>query len=640
MFISSLNSRPIILYTMSMLDFIVQWYDSVFYGKTQLETMGILFFHYYLWVPFLYFFLKNLVLPSYMISRHIAYHHKHKYILLAIDAPSKNEQSIIGIELALSHILGAETGPNFKEKWLDGQFQLPMSLEIVSIDGFIQLIVRCPAAWRDLVESAFYGQYPDCEITQIDDYVKDVPSVYPNPTHNMFGVEWTLENPCFPIRTHLEFEDKLIGATVDPMAGLLEAMAKIGKGEQLWLHIMCTPLKLDWMKDCQHTVEKLTGQEKPHATTLIGSILGFINSMIVDIVSSFFTVGAGDHHDEKKKEDAFGAIWKMSPGDRENLESLQKKMRKPAYGVKMRYGYFAEHAVFNKPRGINGLIGAMKQFNYLGRNGFKPTMKQTGTKANYFFVKPRVAFRQRKMVKALKHRDGSVGMPQFKLNVEELATIFHFPSMLIKAPMLKRTSSVKREAPSNLPFGEMPTFENTSPEFSKVAMLPSEADILPEEKRLVIESPKYDFDYDNDVFEKKFAINKRTPEQSAAKVIHEQQHHDIEEQKIVEKIESIAKESNLKIETVKPKLVYETGNLEENEVPAETLPPAEEEVSAQFIDIFSGSHVHKGADTVFPAHQDKPKDNIHHEEMLKTLPKRPKRYDPEKDIPTNLPFLD
>lgn len=627
---------------MYMFELFVQWYDAAFYGKTQLEILGVIFFDFYLWVPLLYLFLKNMILPAYMISRHIKYHHKHKYILLAIDAPSKNEQSIIGIELALSHILGAESGPNFKEKWIDGQFQLPMSLEIVSIDGFIQLIVRCPAAWRDLVESAFYAQYPDCEITEIDDYTNEVPNVYPNPTHNMFAVEWSLENPCFPIRTHLEFEDKLIGATVDPLAGLLEAMSRIGKGEQIWFHMMCTPLKLDWMKDCEGMVQKLTGQEKPHATGLLGNIFAFINEVILEFISAFGITlgGAGAHPEDKKKDDAFGAIWKMSPGDRENLEALQKKMRKPAYGVKMRYGYFAEHAVFNKPRGINGVTGAIKQFNSLGRNGFKPMMKATGTKANYFFVKPRLAYRQKRMTQALKHRDGSVGMPQFKLNVEELATIFHFPSMLIKAPMLKRTSSVKREAPSNLPFGEMPSFENSSPEFSKVSMLPSESDILPEDKRIVIESESYTFDYDNNEFEKRFAINKQAADQAVAKELHEQQHQDIEDHKLVEKVTPIALESNVEIESIKSKLVYDVSEVQDLPSTSETLPPAVEEIGAQFIDIFSGSHVHKGADTVFPAHKDETPSAAHHEEMMKSLPKRPKRYDPEKDTPNNLPFVD
>lgn len=640
---------------MSMFELIVQWYDSVFFGKTYWETLGIWFFDFYLWVPLLYLFLKNMVLPAYMISRHITYHHKHKYILLAIDAPKKNEQSIIGIELALSHILGAESGPNFKEKWIDGQFQLPMSLEIVSIDGFIQLVVRIPSGWRDLVESAFYAQYPDCEITQIDDYTGEVPTVYPNPTHNMFGVEWTLENQCFPIRTHLEFEDKMIGATVDPLAGLLEAMSKIGKGEQIWFHIMCTPLPLSWTKDCEGTVAKLTGQEKPHKTGLIGDIFGFINQVIIELLSSFgIMLGGAAGHDEKKKEDAFGAIWKMSPGDRENLEALQKKMRKPAYGVKLRYGYFAELPVFNKARGIQGITGAVKQFNSIGRNGFKPMMKATGTKANYFFVKQRLSFRQKKMARALKQRDGSVGLPQFKLNVEELATIFHFPSMLVKAPMLKRTTSVKREAPSNLPFGEMPTFENSSPEFSKVAMLPSEQDILPEDQRLVIESEKFTFDYDNDEFEKRFALNKTTASQQVAKETHAQEHQKIEEQKIIDKVTPIVESSSLNIENqaaqgetdsmkvTKPRLFYEAEAVEEVKPvkSAQSLPPAVEEPTAQFIDIFSGSHVHQGADTVYPAQPEKTENNVAKEDLLKSLPKRPKRYDPEKDIPSNLPFID
>ena len=43
------------------------------------------------------------------------------------------------------------------------------------------------------------------------------------------------------------------------------------------------------------------------------------------------------------------------------------------------------------------------------------------------------------------------GAPSFILNVEELATIFHFPMATVKAPLLKKTEAKRGEAPFSLP---------------------------------------------------------------------------------------------------------------------------------------------------------------------------------------------
>ena len=132
-----------------MLDWFLNWYAQTLDGKNYFQTLYILLFEYWLWIPVLYLFFKAIFLPSWVISRHHKFAHKQKFILLAIDVPKKNELSIAGMELALTQILGHHFAPNWWEKWIDGQFQLSMSLEIVAIDGFIQLLIRCPISWRN-----------------------------------------------------------------------------------------------------------------------------------------------------------------------------------------------------------------------------------------------------------------------------------------------------------------------------------------------------------------------------------------------------------------------------------------------------------------------------------------------------------
>jgi len=49
------------------------------------------------------------------------------------------------------------------------------------------------------------------------------------------------------------------------------------------------------------------------------------------------------------------------------------------------------------------------------------------------------------------YRDRSFATGKFVFNSEELATVFHFPDMSVKAPNLIRIEAKKGEAPPNLP---------------------------------------------------------------------------------------------------------------------------------------------------------------------------------------------
>ncbi|MCC6639356.1 hypothetical protein IT409_02245, partial [Candidatus Falkowbacteria bacterium] len=396
------------------------------------------------------------------------YLHSVEYTLLAIDVPKKNEQSIQAMEQVFVVIQGMHFEPNMHEKWVQGMFQLPFSCEIVSIDGYIQLLMRIPVAWRDVVEGAVYGQYPDAEITEVDDYVNTVPSQWPNETHDMWGVEWTYDNkknPFLPIKTYKDFQDQFNQIFIDPLGGLLEAMSKIGKGEQIWMHFVCKPLAVNWSASGVALLNDQLGRpnpapKQPFLDKVVDAPAHIVNELSESILGTKIIPMAGGKK-EAGKDDAFGKMWKMSPGERSAIEAMEAKMGRLGYAVKMRYGYFADLRVTksNKPRGVNAVIGAVKQFNAVGRQGFKPEMKKTATKASYFRVKQRKSYKQRMIVAALKKRSTHIGLGAMTMDTAELATLFHFPSMQLRAPMLKRTDVQKSEAPLNLPFEDHPGFD-------------------------------------------------------------------------------------------------------------------------------------------------------------------------------------
>ena len=129
------------------------------------------------------------------------------FILLAIDIPRENRQSVKAVENLFTYIAGAHGSVNLLEKYWDGKWQLYFSFEIVSIEGYTQFLIYTPVNFRDLVESAVYSQYPDAEITEVDDYTSGYPTSYPDENYDLWGGEFILaKNDMLPIKTYPEFE--------------------------------------------------------------------------------------------------------------------------------------------------------------------------------------------------------------------------------------------------------------------------------------------------------------------------------------------------------------------------------------------------------------------------------------------------
>jgi len=129
-------------------------------------------------------------------------------------------------------------------------FQLAMSLEIVSIGGYTQFIIRVPITHKDIVEAAIYAQYPKAEISEVEDYAERHKGLtFPSEERDLWGTEFVCGKPSpYPIRTYPSFEHTLTQQFADPMAQILEVFNKINKDEELWMQIIITPIKEGWKK--------------------------------------------------------------------------------------------------------------------------------------------------------------------------------------------------------------------------------------------------------------------------------------------------------------------------------------------------------------------------------------------------------
>ncbi len=383
------------------------------------------------------------------------YESKRQFVLLALNIPKLNEQSPKAVEQIFAQIHGALDGANFIEKWWEGKTQERFSFEIVSSGGYIRYYVWTPVPFRDLVEAAFFSQYPDAEIVEVDDYTHGFPHHFPDKEWEMFGTELTLaKEEAYPLRTYAEFEHTMSQEFKDPLAGMLESMSKLRPDENIWFQYVLQPASDHWKEHSEHTVAFLTGAHVEHKESWFVTVMRWPIEALEFFGSFIFPAGEGGHDAGGHGDEAPSQIQYMTPGEKNVLEGVQNKAAKIGFYTKIRFMYIAKRESFNKARGVVPIFGAMNQFSTQDMNAIVP-VKYTMTKGGHVLKARRLASRQRKLMHAYHLREDEAGAGEGKvLNIEELATVYHFPAATVKAPLIKKTQAKEAEPPFALPVSE------------------------------------------------------------------------------------------------------------------------------------------------------------------------------------------
>lgn len=414
-----------------------------------------LVFWYFGWLPIAIVMLHGL-LQVWLHERRLAWEHHQKFILLAIDVPKNNVQSLMAVENMFTYFAGGHGTFTLIEKWWEGKVQLGFSFEIVSVGGYIQFLVRAPVHFRDLVESAIFSQYPDVEIYEVEDYTALAPKSFPDDEYDIWGSEFIQTAPeILPIKTWPAFEHDFGEKEVkyrDPMSALMDLMSSLRKGEQLWYQIVVVPTGNEWTAHAAHYIDELLG--KSHGATagnnLVDTILKWM-TVVSEMVYKLWE-HIEDKHDDKGSEKKFP---ELAPGPKAKIEAAEMKASKIGFEVTIRAIYLSRKEVMNKPKVVNGFVGYIKQFAANNLNGLKPDGKMTMTSASYFFTKRRILHRKNNIMYGYKHRSDLIGRPPWIMNVEELATLWHFPlDAVTKAPLIQRSAGRRIEPPMSLPIDD------------------------------------------------------------------------------------------------------------------------------------------------------------------------------------------
>lgn len=413
------------------------------------------------WLIFLYFLLAYAWhrWDLYILTK---FDSKRRWVLLAIDVPKDNIQSPKAVENIFATLAGAHSSTKILKRYFLGDHGDWFCLEIVGIEGYVQFIIRTTDGYRDLVESAIYGQYPDAEITEVADYTEGYPTEFPNDKYQMYGTEFIyVDDPALPIRTYTEFEDSVTKEFKDPLQGILEVMNKLGSGEQIWFQILIDPIGPEWKKNSEKYIEKMMNNEsKKKGPGLLSSVANELK-LIYQSAQDQASGGAGlieGKSAEVGSESTSSSLLLLPPHKRAKVEAAALKMKKIGYDVKMRLIYIARKENWYPAHGREAFIGAMKQFNTEDLNALRPDTKRVGVHVQYLFTEWRKNYRRTKLMRHYKWRSVGRGTNPITMNIEELATIWHFPMKTEFQPirhMVQRTQTKSTPPPTTVPFASL-----------------------------------------------------------------------------------------------------------------------------------------------------------------------------------------
>ncbi len=387
------------------------------------------------WAPFIFgfFFWK-----AWMYYIQTDYLSKMKWVLLEIHLPKEVYKPLQAMEFVLMSLDQPRPGSRYEKYWV-GLVPPWFSLEVVSIGGNIRFFIRMHIFYKNLIEARIYSQFPEIELSEAPDYT-NIPIPSAGTWVSLYGAEYKLLKPDpIPIKTYVDYgmdraylDEK---QRFDPMAPMLESLGSIGPDEQFWVQILVQSHKKRYKKE-----DGDLGDWRDEAKDEVKKIM------------------EGEKKEDDKKDDLRSVpLFRLTKTQTENIAAIERNISKTGLDCGIRAIYMAKPGKFVISN-IPVISGLFKQYNSSELNGFK-SVRSVGFDSPWEDVDRVLGIHRLGRVRRRffdSYRRRSYFYPPYKrkpfvLTVEELATIFHFPSAIAETPTLKRMESKKSEPPTNLP---------------------------------------------------------------------------------------------------------------------------------------------------------------------------------------------
>ena len=298
--------------------------------------------------------------------------------LLEIAVPRGNEIKIDAMEQFFSSLYSIKKG-GWKQKY---STQVSVSFEIVARQEDIRFYVWCPRELKDLVEKQIHGAYSDAQILEVQEY-----NIFTENGKVAYKSLQLAKENYYPIKTYREL-------SIDPLAAITSALAKMGEGEAAAVQIIASPAEGDWQKE--------------------GS----------DFISST----------KKQEADPEKAKFKVPA---KTLEAVENKISKPGFEVSIRMVVVSTNEGSAKAH-LTNISSAFAQYSGENNRFSSRTVRNEGKFVEDFLYRYQPMF----------HLWGNRASI---LNSEEMATLFHFPNKQVTTPHIKWLYAKTAPAPAQIP---------------------------------------------------------------------------------------------------------------------------------------------------------------------------------------------
>jgi len=299
-------------------------------------------------------------------------------------------------------------------------FEIPPSvaLEIASQIGSsdISFYVSVPKYLETAFEKHVQGVYPRA-------IVEKVPQDYTifEPQGSSAGAYLKLsENPLFPISTYQTLEK-------DPISTITNNLSKISANEGAAVQVVIRPLsKLNLREKGEKALKKIR-EGKPLRLAASQAFQPLIADLFDDMQKS--------SNSPQKKEQENIMKEKEQGIDQKGYDAIQSKIQKQPFEANIRLVASAQTQA-RAEEILNHLISAFSQFSLSAINSLEP--KEVYKKE------------LKKLIYDYSFRNFNQNQANI-LNLEELASIYHFPTHYIETPYIKAAKSGSAAPPSDLP---------------------------------------------------------------------------------------------------------------------------------------------------------------------------------------------
>jgi len=345
---------------------------------------------------------------------------KYKKVILLVSLPKyskKQEQKsderheALQQKIAVAEVLYSSLAGLKPKKgasvWLRGRHD-SFSFEIVARDGKIYFYAAVPEYLRQHLEQQIHAQYPHAYIEEAGDY-------------NIFSSQGVIQAktlifkriPSFPIKTYKKLES-------DPLNAVTNAMSKVSAEDGAAVQIVVQPVSSGWRKKGVKIASLMSQGKK-------------LQQAQREAEGGFFAWFGKSVPKAKKDNVGEKKVHQLSQMEQEMAKSLEDKASKGGLAVNIRILASSNDAM-TAERYLNDLNTAFSQYSlYQYGNEFKA-------------IQPNL----KKAIKNFIYRD-FVEKHAMILNVEELASIYHFPLPTTETPNIYWLKSKNSAAPQNLP---------------------------------------------------------------------------------------------------------------------------------------------------------------------------------------------